>query len=36
MFFYIDADPYASIHQLIAPADPKKKRPIGFAPWEKK
>jgi|SRR3989338_5527655 len=27
---------FEAIHQLMAPADPKKKRPIGFAPWEKK
>lgn len=25
-----------AIRQLMTPADPKKKRPIGFAPWEKK
>ncbi len=27
---------FEAIHQLMAPADPKKKRPIGFASWEKK
>ena len=27
---------FEAIHQLMTPADPKKKRPIGFAPWEKK
>ena len=27
---------FEAIHQLMAPAGPKKKRPIGFAPWEKK
>jgi len=27
---------FEAIHQLMAPADPKKKRPIGFAPWDKK
>jgi len=27
---------FEAIHQLMAPADPKKKRPIGFAPWGKK
>ena len=26
---------FEAIHQLMATADPKKKRPIGFAPWEK-
>jgi hypothetical protein len=25
---------FEAIHQLMTPADPKKKRPIGFAPWE--
>jgi hypothetical protein len=25
-----------AIHQLMTPAELKKKRPIGFAPWEKK
>ncbi len=27
---------FEAIHQLMTPTDPKKKRPIGFAPWEKK
>jgi len=27
---------FEAIHQLMTPSDPKKKRPIGFAPWEKK
>ncbi len=27
---------FEAIHQLMTPADPKKKRPIGFAPWGKK
>jgi hypothetical protein len=27
---------FEDIHQLMTPADPKKKRPIGFAPWDKK
>lgn len=27
---------FEAIHQLMMPADPKKKQPIGFAPWEKK
>jgi hypothetical protein len=27
---------FEAIHQLMAPADPKKKRPIGFASWERK
>lgn len=27
---------FEAIHQLMAPADPKKQRPIGFAPWDKK
>ena len=27
---------FEAIHQLMTPADPKKKRAIGFAPWEKK
>lgn len=27
---------FEAIHQLMTPADSKKKRPIGFAPWEKK
>ncbi len=26
---------FEAIHQLMTPADPKKKRPIGFAPWKK-
>lgn len=26
---------FEAIHQLMTPADPKKKRPIGFAPWDK-
>jgi len=26
---------FDAIHQLMTPADPKKKRQIGFAPWEK-
>lgn len=31
------ADPIVqAIHQLMTPADPKKKRPIGFAPWKEK
>lgn len=25
-----------AIRQLMAPEEPKKKRPIGFAPWENK
>ena len=25
---------FEAIHQLMTPVDPKKKRPIGFAPWE--
>ena len=25
-----------AIRELMTPAEPKKKRPIGFAPWEKK
>ena len=25
-----------AIRQLMAPSDPKKKRPIGFAPWKEK
>jgi hypothetical protein len=25
-----------TIRQLMTPADPKKKRPIGFAPWKEK
>jgi hypothetical protein len=27
---------FEAIHQLMSPTDSKKKRPIGFAPWEKK
>lgn len=27
---------FEAIRELMAPSDPKKKRPIGFAPWEKK
>jgi len=27
---------FEAIHQLMAPSDPKKKRPIGFAPWKEK
>ena len=27
---------FEAIHQLMTPSDPKNKRPIGFAPWEKK
>ncbi len=27
---------FEAIRELMEPADPKKKRPIGFAPWEKK
>jgi hypothetical protein len=27
---------FEAIHQLMTPVDPKKKHPIGFAPWEKK
>jgi len=27
---------FDAIHQLMTPADPMKKHPIGFAPWEKK
>jgi len=27
---------FEAIHQLMTPSDAKKKRPIGFAPWEKK
>jgi hypothetical protein len=26
---------FEAIHELMAPTDSKKKRPIGFAPWEK-
>jgi hypothetical protein len=26
---------FEAIHQLMTPSNPKKKRPIGFAPWEK-
>lgn len=26
---------FEAIHQLMVPTDPKKKCPIGFAPWEK-
>jgi hypothetical protein len=25
---------FDAIHELMTPSDPKKKRPIGFAPWE--
>jgi hypothetical protein len=27
---------FDAIHELMAPSDPGKKRPIGFAPWEEK
>lgn len=27
---------FEAIHQQMTPADQKKKRPIGFAPWNKK
>jgi hypothetical protein len=27
---------FDAIRELMAPVEPKKKRPIGFAPWEKK
>ena len=27
---------FEAIRELMTPSDPKKKRPIGFAPWEKK
>jgi len=27
---------FDAIRQLMTPAEPKKKRPIGFAPWEKR
>ena len=27
---------FEAIHQQMTPSDPKKKRPIGFAPWKKK
>jgi hypothetical protein len=27
---------FEAIHQLMTPAEPKKKRPIGFTPWEEK
>ena len=27
---------FDAIHELMAPSDPRKKRPIGFAPWEEK
>ncbi len=27
---------FEAIHELMSPSKPKKKRPIGFAPWEKK
>lgn len=27
---------FEAIHELMAPPETKKKRPIGFAPWEKK
>jgi hypothetical protein len=27
---------FEAIHELMAPPEPKKKHPIGFAPWEKK
>jgi hypothetical protein len=26
---------FEAIHELMTPSDPRKKRPIGFAPWEK-
>lgn len=27
---------FEAIHELMTPSDSSKKRPIGFAPWEKK
>ena len=27
---------FEAIHQLMTPTDPKKKHPIGFAPWDNK
>ena len=27
---------FDAIHELMTPSDSRKKRPIGFAPWEKK
>jgi len=27
---------FGAIRELMTPLEPKKKRPIGFAPWEKK
>jgi hypothetical protein len=27
---------FEAIHELMSPSESKKKRPIGFAPWEKK
>jgi hypothetical protein len=27
---------FEAIRELMTPLEPKKKRPIGFAPWEKK
>ncbi|MFA6972232.1 MAG: ORF6N domain-containing protein [Gallionella sp.] len=27
---------FDAVHELMTPSDPKKKRTIGFAPWEKK
>lgn len=27
---------FEAIHELMSPPEPKKKHPIGFAPWEKK
>ncbi|MGB8409162.1 MAG: hypothetical protein WCE58_04545 [Gallionella sp.] len=27
---------FVGIRELMTPLEPKKKRPIGFAPWEKK
>ena len=27
---------FVAIRELMTPLEPKKKRPIGFAPWEKK
>jgi hypothetical protein len=28
--------PFEVIHELMTPTEPRKKRPIGFAPWLKK
>jgi hypothetical protein len=27
---------FVAIRELMTPVEPKKKRPIGFAPWDKK